>query len=123
MTQDTTTVDRRLPGVPRVESTFFEEDFEELACSPQILRIAHDMHERGFAVIGFPGDRLAEHAEVSRRNLQDRCDEGTWRRRNDGMRIQDAWTWQSSHVWPLTRKGAGMDRYPSGRRAFHRAVP
>lgn len=96
MTKGVTAADRLLPGVPRIESPFFEEVFAELDVPPETLRVARELNERGYAVIDFPDARLAEHAEAIKRDLHDRFDWDTWRRQGGSLRIQDAWSWHAA---------------------------
>lgn len=83
-----------LPGVPRVESPFFDEIFARLDPNAETLRIARDLHERGFAVIDFPDEHFDSRAEAIKRDLRDHFDLDAWRKKGGGMRIQDAWTFQ-----------------------------
>jgi Phytanoyl-CoA dioxygenase (PhyH) len=85
-----------LPGVPLVESPFFEEIAAAADFDAETARIANDLHEKGFAVLPFPDDEFGERAERIKRNLAPRFDFDDWRKRgwqhNAGMRIQDAWS-------------------------------
>ena len=80
-----------LPGVPWVESPFFEQFFRPEVTEAETLRVARDLNERGFAVIDFPDPALAERAGRIRSNLDPRFDWEGWRSRTQGLRIQDAW--------------------------------
>lgn len=80
-----------LPGVPYVESPFFDFLFEKAGTDPQVLDAAQQLHRDGLAVIDFPEvdfDRIAENIKS---NLSSRYDWGQWRSGVANMRLQDAW--------------------------------
>ena len=80
-----------LPGVPLVESPFFEEDAPALLTAEQ-LRVAQDLREKGYAVIDFPDRDIDEKIEAIKRDFHDRFDWQAWRDgKLEGLRIQDAW--------------------------------
>ncbi|HET7593579.1 MAG TPA: phytanoyl-CoA dioxygenase family protein [Rhodanobacteraceae bacterium] len=89
---DTVTPERLLAGVPRIESPFFDEIFARLDPDAETLRVARDLHDRGFAVIDFPDEDFERHAEAIKHDLGERFDLGAWRKKGGSMRIQDAWT-------------------------------
>jgi hypothetical protein len=84
-----------LPGVPLIESPFFDEIAAASDFDPETRRIASDLHEKGYAVLQFPDDDINERAERIKAELTSRYDFETWRRegwaRNEGLRILDAW--------------------------------
>jgi Phytanoyl-CoA dioxygenase (PhyH) len=80
-----------LPGVPAIESPFFSEIFTPDRFSATELRIARDLHEKGFAVFDFPDKELDAKAAEIIATLQERYDWETWRSGSADMRIQDAW--------------------------------
>lgn len=81
-----------LPGVPAIESPFFDRIFIEGAISDEVLSIACDLRRDGYAVIDFPDPQLDERAARIRAHLHDRYDWAGWRAGSTmSMRIQDAW--------------------------------
>src|SRR5882762_4773333 len=81
-----------LPGVPSIESPFFERIFAEGLYSEETLRIARDLHDRGYAVIDFPDDSIGEVADRIIADLRDSFDWQGWQKGKIGdLRIQDAW--------------------------------
>jgi hypothetical protein len=85
-----------LPGIPLVESPFFEEIAAECDFDPETARIAKELNEKGFAVLRFPDEKFDERAERIKQNLASRFDFDSWRahewQHGHGMRFQDAWT-------------------------------
>ena len=80
-----------LPGVPLVESPFFETD-APATLSPEHLSIARELNEKGYAVIDFPDPQIGEKIAGIRRDFQDKYDWEGWRQKKIGsLRIQDAW--------------------------------
>lgn len=53
-------MDNPLPGVPLIESPLFPALAPQLGLSEDELRVASDLHQRGYAVIDFPDPNLAE---------------------------------------------------------------
>lgn len=89
-----------LPGVPIVESPLLPAMLDDLGLSQDELRIANDLNERGYAVMDFPDEELAERIERIKRNLTPRFDvnlEAPETIKNSGsvQRIQDAWTFDA----------------------------
>lgn len=80
-----------LPGVPAVESPFFEDIFVPGRYSPEELRIARDLRENGFALFDFPDPDIEAKAESIKASLHDRYPWTQWRGRGADMRLQDAW--------------------------------
>jgi hypothetical protein len=77
-----------------VESPFFEGLEADLDLSPDELRIARDLNQRGFAVLDFPDPKLDERIDRIRRNLGPRfeaANEPTSLPTEWPGRIQDAW--------------------------------
>ena len=91
-----------LPGVPSVESPFFEKIFAAL--DPPLTAdergIAEDLHRHGYAVFDFPDADFSERAESIKRSLYGRFDWQQWLKHGyhveDGLRIQDAWTFDEN---------------------------
>jgi hypothetical protein len=85
-----------LPGVPDIESVFFDKIFAAKQLDPETERIARDLHERGYAIIDFPDPDFSSRAERIVKELTPRHDWQQWRASgwaaNQGLRIQDAWT-------------------------------
>jgi hypothetical protein len=87
------TVDRDnpLPGIPHVESPFFDELFNP---ADPIYPIARSLNERGYAIIQFPDPEIATLADTIRTNLHDRYDWAGWHDKGLGLRLQDAWQFE-----------------------------
>jgi hypothetical protein len=84
-----------LPGVPLVESPFFEEIAAVSGFDAETARIARDLNKDGFAVLRFPDGEFHARAERIKQNLASRFDFAAWRAdgwKLGGMRIHDAWT-------------------------------
>jgi Phytanoyl-CoA dioxygenase (PhyH) len=84
-----------LPGVPLVESPFFEEIAAASGFDDETARIARDLNKDGFAVLRFPDEEFDARAERIKQNLASRFDFAAWRAegwKSGGMRVQDAWT-------------------------------
>ena len=85
-----------LPGVPNVESPFFAKIFGGANVDAATLRIATDLHVKGYAIIDFPEPEFDAMAEEIKRSLHDNYDFAMWH--NTGheqgvsLRLQDAWT-------------------------------
>ncbi|MGF6539291.1 phytanoyl-CoA dioxygenase family protein [Paraburkholderia youngii] len=90
-----TTFVNPLPGVPDVESPFFDELFAQKEASENVLRVARQLRENGFAIIDFPDAEFDARAERIKSKFHGRFDFDHWRDelwyKNDGMRVQDAW--------------------------------
>lgn len=84
-----------LPGVPWVESPFFEQLFTPETADPETLRIARDLHDKGFAVLELPAGDIDRWADEIRSALHGRFDWDGWRaqghRLGISQRVQDAW--------------------------------
>src|SRR5438309_4115144 len=89
------TIQNPLPGVPAVESPFFDQLFTPKNTDATTLRAARDLHEHGFAVIDFPDDEVEVLADTIRRELHDEFDWDYWHaeghRKGISLRVQDAW--------------------------------
>ena len=82
-----------LPGVPLVESPFFERLFAPLSLDHEARRIAADLREHGYAVLDFPEpefDRIS--AELKRKFVPDGQ---AWDGISD-LRVQDAWRFDAN---------------------------
>lgn len=80
-----------LPGVPSIESPFFEELFAGAVLSEAELKIAQDLRDQGYAVLDFPDPDLAAHAATIQHALGPRYPWAQWDLGAADMRIQDAW--------------------------------
>lgn len=106
-----------LPGVPIVESPFFEELFDK---ANSAYDIALSLRENGFAVIDFPEPKLDEMIIRIKANLHDGYNWADWQ---DGlkadMRIMDAWR-QNEDVRCIATNAKILELVSSlyGRKAF-----
>jgi hypothetical protein len=69
-----------LPGVPLVESPFFDDIVAGSDFDAETARIGKDLNENGFACFKFPDPQIAERADRIRRDLAARFDLESWRR-------------------------------------------
>jgi len=84
-----------LPGVPLVESPFFEEIAAASGFDAETARIARDLNKNGVAILRFPDEQFEARAERIKQNLVSQFDFAAWRAEGwklGGMRVQDAWT-------------------------------
>jgi hypothetical protein len=84
------------PGLPHVESPLFREVLEELDLTPVERQVATELHDRGFAVIDFPDERIHERIERIKERLAPQFDvdfSNPESRKTEGaiLRVQDAW--------------------------------
>jgi len=88
-----------LPGVPLVESPFFDDILPTCDFDAETARVGRDLHEKGFAVVRFPDEEFDARAERIKNRLAPRFDFAGWRENgwkvNDGLRVQDAWTFDA----------------------------
>lgn len=80
-----------LPGVPLFEQPFFADYFPPGATDPEVLRVARDLNEKGYAILRFPDPDFAEVAQRLIGSLQPRFDLADWRNGDPRLRAQDAW--------------------------------
>lgn len=82
-----------LPGVPHIESPFFEALFAD--ADDVTLQLARQLNQQGFAVIEFPDAELDSVAQSIQTHLTPRYNADAWEafRRGDGgdLRLRDAW--------------------------------
>lgn len=82
-----------LPGVPAIESPFFNAIFADADDVTQ--QVAQQMHARGFAVIEFPDPDFATLADNIRTRLEPHFDAAAWDGFRHGraadLRLRDAW--------------------------------
>lgn len=91
-----------LPGVPLVESPFFDQFFNEKNTPPVLLDIARQLRQNGFAVIDFPDQDFDQIADTIKADLTTYLTDKTIPRNSaqeDATRIQDAWRFN-----PLVKK-------------------
>ncbi len=88
-------VDHPLPGVPLVESPFFDELFTPELYDDATLAVARALHEDGFAIVDFPDDDFDAVVDGIRARLEPGFPWDWWRSQGHGegggMRVQDAW--------------------------------
>lgn len=84
-----------LPGVPDVESPFFDDLFAAKDASPEVMAVAVQLREKGYAIIDFPDPEFDSRAERIKTKFSDRFDMDHWRdelwSKNESIRVQDAW--------------------------------
>ncbi len=82
-----------LPGVPHIESPFFETLFQ--GAPANIVQIARHMQQYGYAVIDFPDPELPDQINQLQAQLGPRYDAATFARFRAGekadLRLRDAW--------------------------------
>ncbi len=83
--------DNPLPGLPYVESPFFDDLFDP---ADPIYPIARSLNEHGYAVIDFPDAGFDALAETIKHNLHDRYDWQQWQQSGQSLRLQDAWRYE-----------------------------
>ncbi len=85
-----------LPGVPSIESPFFETIFADADDVTQ--QLARQMQQYGFAVIQFPDDQFEALAATIQTNLTPRYDAAAWDAFRAGgaadLRQRDAWRYE-----------------------------
>ena len=84
------------PGLPHVESPFFDQLVEELDLTALERQTATDLNERGYAVIDFPDDQILERIERIKTKLTPRfdvdlADPESNKTQGTTLRVQDAW--------------------------------
>lgn len=97
-----------LPGVPRVESPFFDRFFAPGVTDDETLRIAQDLRDDGYAVIDFPEADFDAIAERIKANLTDRYDWAGWKGHGASLRVQDTWKIDGD-VRSIATNAAAMD--------------
>ena len=84
-----------LPGVPVVESPFFELLTPKLSLTAEELRIARDLNTNGYAVFNFPDPHIHTRIERIKTDLKSKFNFDHWAHEgwqaNVGLRVQDAW--------------------------------
>jgi hypothetical protein len=81
-----------LPGVPLIDSPFFDRILSESIDDPEAARVARDLRQDGFAVLDFPDPeigRLADH--ITARYAPTEAQLENWRAGRGEIRTQDAW--------------------------------
>lgn len=89
----TSNLHRLLPGVPNIESPFFETLFAN--AETHVQQIARQLHTYGVAVIKFPEAEFEQLAADIKTSLTKHYDENSWARFRAGgdanLRLLDAW--------------------------------
>ena len=85
-----------LPGVPAIESPFFEDVFVREHFNEQELAIARQLRDKGYAVLDFPDADIQLKAQQIKTALHDRYPWGKWRTGDADMRLLDAWKFDSN---------------------------
>src|SRR4026207_2066050 len=86
--------DNPLPGVPLIESPFFDDAFSALELDQTTQMIAEQLHTQRWAVLDFPDPEFEAGGARIKQSLHPHDDWDEWRqtgwKENDGLRIQDA---------------------------------
>jgi hypothetical protein len=86
-----------LPGVPHIESPFFDALFAD--ATPNIVQIARHMQQYGYAVIDFPDPELPSLITELQQQLTPRYDSSAWDQFRTGahadLRLRDAWRYSA----------------------------
>jgi hypothetical protein len=113
-----------LPGVPLVESPFFQRVFDAPGVDAETRRIALELALKGFAVIDFPDEGCAGMAERIQADLLGHYDLEGWRAHGHAagvsLRVQDAWTFHADvrriacnqHILDLLSRLYGRRAWP-----------
>lgn len=90
-----------LPGVPHVESPFFQQIFSDPAIDDDTRRIALELAIKGYAVLDFPDPEFDGKAEAIKTDLRPHYDLEGWQQSGHqqgiSLRVQDAWEF-NDHV-------------------------
>jgi hypothetical protein len=112
-----------LPGVPLIESPFFEQILPSCDFDAETAKAARDLNHDGFAVLRFPDDEINERADRIRRDLSSSFNFDHWRAeiwpKNGDMRLMD--TWRTNDDVRAIASNAKMQKILSdvyGRRAW-----
>jgi Phytanoyl-CoA dioxygenase (PhyH) len=85
-----------IPGVPLIESPFFDLVAEDSHFHGDLVRIASDLRRDGLAVLDFPDNQIEQRSERIKTALHDSYDWEQWRSagflQGQGLRVQDAWS-------------------------------
>lgn len=85
-----------LPGVPAVESPFFDHIFTAADLTDTELRLARDLRDKGYAVFDFPDADFEARAEAIKASLHARYPWDKWHAGNADMRVAEAWTFDEN---------------------------
>ena len=81
-----------LPGVPDVESPFFDTIFDAFGGDDWVYKVATDLREDGIAIFDFPDPDIDARINRIRAKFQKRYAWDDWRSgKLNELRIQDAW--------------------------------
>ncbi len=90
--KDTSNFKNTLPGVPYIESPFFDKIFNNETCSEELLTTAKQLRENGFAIISFPDKDFDQKAENIKSELKSHYDWKAYKKNPKiSLRVQDAW--------------------------------
>lgn len=112
-----------LPGVPDIESPFFDVIFSRKTGKLGYFEVACHLRDHGYAVIDLPVDDFDALAETIKTDLAPRFDFEDWKGRGreaaESLRVQDAWN-DNDAVRTIAGDPAILDllTYLFGRRAF-----
>lgn len=107
-----------LPGVPLVESPFFDEQVATLP--PEHARVARDLNRKGYAVIDFSDPDIARKVDGIMAEFPEKFGWGAWKEgKTYSARAQDAWK-DDPRVRDIATNSAVLDLLSAvyGRRAF-----
>ena len=84
-----------LPGVPLIESPFFDEILPSGGIDLDTALIAKELNKKGFVILRFPDDNLTDRAARIKQNLSPHFDFERWRthgwKQNDRLRLHNTW--------------------------------
>lgn len=112
-----------LPGIPDVESPFFDDLFSRKTGHPGWFEMAQHFREHGFAVVDFPDEQFETLSDQIRADLNSEYDWEYWKGQGwsdgKGLRVQDAWR-QSQAVQQIAANTIILDLlgYLYGRKAW-----
>lgn len=85
-----------LPGVPKIESPFFEAFFNDDTPDQELVDIARRLNRDGMAVIEFPDPDASDIFEEIKASLTSAFDWNAWASGGADMRVQDAWAYNTN---------------------------
>jgi len=112
-----------LPGIPLVESPFFERHFERPGVDPLIQGLARKLRSDGYAVFDFPSPAFGALADQVIRELGPTFDFAAWRAkkksdRTGGLRVQDALSCSAVREIATNQRVLDILEALMGRKAF-----
>jgi hypothetical protein len=91
ISNSTKSFENPLPGVPLIESPFFDKFFNEAQTDSELLRIARDLNTFGYAVLDFPDIQFSRLADKIIDKLTKHFAKDISSNTGNNGRIQDAW--------------------------------